>query len=85
MGELKGIKITRRVRAENNAQFVDDTILLGGASTIIAKRFKNVIFTFLNATDGKLNVNKSKIYGWNCTLGFMARIAIIIGFEGTTS
>ena len=40
MGELKGIKITRGVRAENNAQFVDDTILLGGASTIIAKRFK---------------------------------------------
>ena len=85
LGELKGLKIARGVRVENNAQFVDDTILLGGASTIIAKRFKNVISTFLNATNGKLNVKKSKIYGWNCTPGVMARIARILGFEGTTS
>ena len=63
LGELKGLKIARGVRVANNAQFVDDTILLGGTSTIIAKMFKNVISTFLNSMDGKLNANKFKIYG----------------------
>ena len=74
MGELKGLKIARGVRAANNAQFADDTILLGGASTIIAKRFKNVISTFLKASDGKLNLIKSKIYSWNCTPSVMERV-----------
>ena len=36
--ELKGIKATRGVKAVNHAQFAEDTILLGGASTIIAER-----------------------------------------------
>ena len=75
LGELKGLKIARGVRAENHAQFVDDSILLGGTSTIIAERLKSVLSTFLNATDDKLNVNKSKVYGWNCPPGIMARIS----------
>jgi hypothetical protein len=35
-----GIKIARGVKDINHAQFVDDTLLLGGASTIIARKFK---------------------------------------------
>jgi hypothetical protein len=38
--ELTGIKIARGVKDINHAQFVDDTLLLGGASTIIARKFK---------------------------------------------
>jgi hypothetical protein len=33
-----GIKIERGVKDINHAQFFDDTLLLGGASTIIAKK-----------------------------------------------
>ena len=74
-GELRGLKIARGVKAINHAQFVDDTILLGGASITIARRFNSVLSTFLKAIDGKINLAKSKVYGWNCTLGMLAKIA----------
>ena len=61
--ELKGLKIARGVRAVNHAQFINDTILLGGASTIIAERFKIVLSTFLKALNGKINATKAKAYG----------------------
>ena len=38
--------------------------------------------TFLKATDGKINSIKSKVYGWNCPLGTLAKIARTLGFEG---
>ena len=63
--ELKGMKIARGVKASNHAQFVDDTILLGGASVIIVRRFNSVLSTFLKATNGKINSIKSKVYSWN--------------------
>ena len=74
-GDLRGLKIARGVKAANHAQFVDDTILLGGASITIARRFNSVLSTFLKAIDGKINLAKSKVYGWNCTLGTLAKIA----------
>ena len=60
---IRALKIARGVKNANHAQFIDDTILLGGASVIIAKRFREVISTFLKASDGKVNVVKTKIYG----------------------
>ena len=82
LGEIKGLKFSRGVRAVNHAQFTDDTILLGGSSTIIAERFNSVLSTFLHATDGKLNFTKHKIYFWNCPPDIMARKSQILGFEG---
>ena len=35
--DLPGIKMARGIKDINHAQFVDDTILLGGASNIIAR------------------------------------------------
>ena len=84
IGELKGLKIARGVRSTNHVQFADDTILLGGASTVITERFKKVLSTFLKALDGKINTDKSKYYGWNCLPGNMARISRILGFDGIT-
>ena len=69
----------------NHAQFADDTIMLGGASTTIAKRFKCALSTFLKATDGKVNSTKSKVYGWNCTLKTLVNIARALGFKGNES
>ena len=74
-GELKGLKIAREVKATNHVQFADNTILLGGASAAIANRFKGALSTFLKETVGKVNSTKSKVYGWNCPPGTMAKIA----------
>ena len=79
--DLKGSKIDRGVKATNHAQFVDDTIMLGGASTTIANKFKCALSTFLKATDGKVNSTKSKVYGWNCPPGALEKIARTLGFE----
>ena len=37
---LQGLRIAQGVKDINHAQFADDTLLLGGASPIIAKKFK---------------------------------------------
>ena len=83
--ELKGIKATRGVKAVNHAQFADNTILLGGASTIIVERFNGVLSNFIKASDGKGNSEKSKVYRWNCPPGTMARIGRILGFKGNVA
>ena len=38
--ELPGLRLARGVKDINHSQFADDTILMGGASQIIARRFK---------------------------------------------
>ena len=52
---------------------------------MIAQIFNSVLSTFLKETDGKINSAKSKVYGWNCTPGTLAKIARILGFEGIAS
>lgn len=80
--DLKGIKIARGIRPINHSQFADDTILLGRASTLIATQFKKALDTFLKASNGKVNMRKSRIYSWNCPNRTLLRIARILGFEG---
>ena len=53
-GELKGLRIARGVKNANHDKFADDTILLGGASITVAERFRGVISSFLDASDGKI-------------------------------
>ena len=65
-----------------HAQFADDTILLGGASMVIAKRFKEALSLFSKDSEGKVNLIKSKVYAWNCLPRTIARISRILGFEG---
>jgi len=44
---ITGIRIAKGVKTINHSLFADDTLLLGGASTIIARRFKKVLDDFL--------------------------------------
>jgi hypothetical protein len=67
MGHLPGIQIAHGVKDINHSQFVDDTLLLGVAFAIIARRFKKILDDFLSASWGKINSSKRKIYGWNIT------------------
>jgi hypothetical protein len=79
-----GIKIARGVKDINHAQFVDDTLLLGGASTIIARKFKQQLDLYKEASGSQINYRKSKIFGWNCKPRDMVEISRILEMEGET-
>jgi hypothetical protein len=68
----------------NHAQFVDDTLLLGGASTIIARKFKQQLDLDKGASGSQINYKKSKIFGWNCKPREMVEISRILKMEGET-
>jgi hypothetical protein len=40
---ISGLKISAGIKRVNHSQFADDILLLGGASTSIARRFKDVL------------------------------------------
>ena len=63
--ELLGLRISCGVKNVNHAQFSDDTILLGGASTISARLFKRELDMYQESLGRLLNYNKSHIYSWN--------------------
>ena len=80
--KLRGLKIAKGTKAAMHAQFANDTILLGGASTVIAERFNKALSSFLKASYGKVNLKKSTVYVWNCPPRTLARIVRLLGFEG---
>jgi hypothetical protein len=80
LGRLPGIQITPGVKAINHSQFADDTLLLGFASPIIARRFKRILDNFLTTSGGKINISKRRIYGWNIPGHQQDIISRIFGF-----
>ena len=70
--------MAQNVKDINHAQFTDDTLLLRGESIISAGLFKREL-------DIYKEVSGSKIYGWNCSIRDMTRIARLSGMEGTLS
>jgi hypothetical protein len=58
--------MVRGVKSINHSQFTDDTLLLGGASVTIAKRFKDNLDLFTQASRGLINHLKSQIYAMEC-------------------
>ena len=69
----------------NHAQFADDTLLLGGASQIIAHRFKSEINRYCLASGSKINLRKSQIYGWNINPRDMLDIPWVFNMDGAVS
>jgi len=76
--EITGIGIERGTKEINHSLFVDDTLLIGGASSLMAKRFKKVLDAFLAASGGMLNNKKCKIYTWNVPDQIRQRISLIL-------
>ena len=68
----------------NHAQFVDDTILLRGASSQSTKNFKHELDLYQDASGSKINFTKSQIFGWNYNPREMLEISRILGIEGKT-
>jgi len=62
IGHLPRICFYDRVKIINHGQFVDDTILGGGASMAIAKMYKRVLDEFLAASRGSVKQTISYIY-----------------------
>eukprot|EP00253_Pinus_taeda_P004488 PITA_04488 len=61
-GSLPGLKPTNRVNPLNHALFADDSILLGGASTRIAKAFDTIIRNYCKVTGALVNERKSEVF-----------------------
>jgi hypothetical protein len=52
--------VVRGVKSINHSQFVDDTLLLSGASSIMEKRFKMVLDIFTRSSREGLTTIKYK-------------------------
>eukprot|EP00253_Pinus_taeda_P016021 PITA_16021 len=76
--EITGIDIVRGEKWINHSLFADDTLLIGGASSLMARRFKEVLDLFLQASGGKLNNSKCMIYTWNIPRHITQRISRIM-------
>eukprot|EP00253_Pinus_taeda_P003328 PITA_03328 len=79
VGLISGIKYGNGVKNINHSQFADDTLLIGGASTTIAKRFKALLDKFMEFSGGEINYQKSCIYSWNISTQTAHSIANIFG------
>jgi len=81
LGCLPGICMTRNVKNINHAQFADDTLLLGGASIPTARHFKQELEIYKQNSGSKINFQKSKVYGWNCSIRELGEIARVLEME----
>lgn len=79
VGLIIGIKFGNGVKNINHSQFVDDTLLIGGASITIAQCFKTLLDKYMRYSDGLVNQLKSCIYGWNTTAQVIHNIANTFG------
>eukprot|EP00253_Pinus_taeda_P007019 PITA_07019 len=79
VGLISGIKFGNGVKNINHSQFANDTLLIGGASTTIARRFKTLLNQFMEYSGGEVNFHKSCIYGWNISNQTAHSIANIFG------
>lgn len=79
VGLITSIKFEDGANNINHSQFADDTLLIGGASTTIARRFKKLLDQFMGYSGGLVNQLKSCIYGWNTLNQVIHIIANIFG------
>ena len=79
-GALPGIKIAIGVAPINHDLFADDSLLLGGASLIIARAFNVILQHYCSISGALINNNKSVVYGWNIDRQSLLRIAQYLGF-----
>ena len=82
VSSLPGIKIESGVDPINHNIFVDDSLLLGGASLIIARDFNVSLQNFYLTLGALMNKSKSVVYGWNVDHLSLLRITHSLGFLG---
>ena len=75
---LHGLRIALGVKDINHAQFAYDTLLMGGASLQIARKFKNELAAYTEISGSVISPTKSKIYGWNIMPNEMLEIVRVL-------
>jgi hypothetical protein len=81
---LLGLRIAPGVKDINHAQFVDNTLLMGGESMQTTKKFKKELDVYTEISGSVISLTKRKIYGWNNTPREMLEISRALGMEGCT-
>ena len=79
--DIAWLYIARGVKDINHAQFVDDTLLLGGANINSARTFKKELDIYREVLGSKINYLKSMIYGWNCSVKDLTDITRLLEME----
>eukprot|EP00253_Pinus_taeda_P013625 PITA_13625 len=82
VSSLPGLKPSEVSTPLNHDLFTDDSLLLGGVSTRIAKAFDNVLKSYCRVTGALINESKSGIYSWNAEQQEITNISRILGFKG---
>lgn len=80
MGKLFELQTTHNFHSINHSQFVNDTLLLGGASRIIARLFKQLLESYIYFSRSKVNKLKIQIFGWNYLDHILRAISTILEF-----
>jgi hypothetical protein len=62
---LLGLRIAPGVKEINHAQFMDEMLLMGGASVHTTKKFKMELDAYKEISGSEVSLTKRKIYGWN--------------------
>lgn len=83
--DLNGLCIARGIKSINQALFVDDTILLGTATQMSARKFKEVMEDYCQASGSELNRGKCHVYCWNILAAIESSIARCLGFAASTT
>ena len=76
-----GLRTARGVRDIDHALFIDDSILLGGASSSSASRFELELDRYCLDSGSVLNTRKCFIYAWNLSGLELSMITRIFGFK----
>ena len=82
VGTIPGIRAMRGVDPINHVLFTDDSLLLGGASLIIAHSFNRILLKLCSVSGALINKEKGVVYGWNVDHLKMMQIANSLGFCG---
>ena len=82
VGIIPGITSVDGVEAINHALFVDDTLLLGGASLNMARAFSRIMNHFCIVSRALINKSKSVMLEWNVDHSKIEKFSQILGFEG---
>lgn len=85
MGRLVGLQITQNVHSQNHSQFIDNTLLQGGDSKIIARIFKGILDSYIVVPCAKVNTSKNQIYGWNFPYHILGAFSVLLDFPFVAS
>jgi len=81
-GTILGLKPFHGAEGQNHVLFADDTILLGGATTRIARSINATLNKYCRVSGALINENKTEVYSSNIEQRELSDITTLLGFKG---